>query len=225
MSDASTSAAVRGRVSRSRDRFWHPEDFDGPPEAVGKALARLTTAGELRRLRRGLYWRGRSTPLGMAPPPASRLATELIGEPGSGPAGLTAALLLGLTTQVPRIDTIAVPGRVPRPVSGVRFVSREAAWRRRDERLRAGDVALLEVLRSWPDLVEVPPDVAIDLVASLVGDGRIDLGRVVRASSTEPPLVRERLRALLRRLDLEDESDKVRPARTPIPVHALEVLG
>jgi len=225
MSDSSTAAAVRGRVRRSRDRFWHPEDFNGSPEAVGKALSRLTTTGELRRLRRGLYWRGRSTPLGMAPPPASRLATELINEPGSGPAGLTAALSLGLTTQVPRIDIIAVPGRAPRPVPGLRFVTREAAWRRRDERLRVGDVALLEVLRSWPDLVEVPTDDAIERIASLTRDDRIDLARVIRASSTEPPLVRERLRSLLRRLDRDDEAEKVRPARTPAAVKALEALG
>lgn len=214
MSETSTAAAVKERVTATADRFWHPEDFTGPPEAVAKALSRLTKSGELRRVRRGLYWRGRTTPLGMAPPPAARLAAELVDEPGSGPAGSSAALALGLTTQVPRIDVIAVPGRAPRPVPGVRFVSREAAWRRSDERLQSGDVALLESLRSWPTLVEVPDDDAIERISRLVHHGRIDLARVVRASPTEPPIVRERLRSLLHRLDLHDEADKVRPART-----------
>jgi len=213
MGEMSTAAAVRRKATASADRFWLPEDFAGPPEAVAKALSRLVQAGELRRVRRGLYWRGRATPLGMAPPPPTRLASELVDEPGSGPAGLSAAVALGLTTQLPRIDVIAVPGRVPRPVPGVRFVSRQAAWRRSDERLRPADVALLESLRAWPTLVEVPDDDAIERIKRFALDGKIDLARVVRASPTEPPVVRERLRALLRRLDRHDEADSVRPAR------------
>jgi hypothetical protein len=211
---ASTSAAVRERVVRSRDHFWRPDDFDGPTSAVAKALSRSVAAGELCRIRRGLYWRGRMTPLGMAPPPVARLAAELVDEPGSGPAGASAALALGLATQVPRHEVIAITGRAPRPTPGVRFVTRESAWRRSDARLRPADVATLEVLRVWPDVVEVDTGEAVARIGRLAAAGTIDFARIVRAAGSEPPLVRERLRHLLDALDRRIDAAKVRPART-----------
>lgn len=214
MKPTSVSADIRGRILRSRERFWRPEDFTGSPEAVAKALSRLARSGELRRIRRGLYWRGTLTPLGMAPPPTERMVDEVAGGPGIGPAGLSAALALGLSTQIPRLDTIAVPGRTPRPAEGVRFVSRSASTRRRDERLRPAEVALLETLRDWGRLVESPLPEALGRIQTLVMTGSIRLDRVVRASPTEPPRVRERLRRLLTSLDRPDEAERVPPARS-----------
>ena len=78
VSEMSVAPEVRKRVFHSRDRFWHPEDFHGSPDAVAQALSRLARSGELRRVRRGLYWRGAPTRLGMAPPPSDRFANEVI---------------------------------------------------------------------------------------------------------------------------------------------------
>ncbi|HEY6537696.1 MAG TPA: hypothetical protein VI138_01490, partial [Candidatus Dormibacteraeota bacterium] len=114
MSTASVAPEVRKRVVGSRDRFWRPEDFDGSPDAVAQALSRMARSGEVRRVRRGLYWRGAPTRLGMAPPPPGRLADAVVGGTGSGPAGRSAALALGLSTQVARREAVAVPGRSPR---------------------------------------------------------------------------------------------------------------
>ena len=147
MSDGSVAPEVRKRVLASRDCFWRPEDFDGSPDAVAQTLSRLARVGELRRVRRGLYWRGTTTRLGMAPPPTDRLAGEVADGRGTGPAEWSAALALGLSTQIPRRETIAVPGRAPRNPGTIRFVSRAASTKRRDERLRPVEVALLEVLR------------------------------------------------------------------------------
>ena len=61
--------------------------------------------------------------------------------PGSGPAGVSAAYSLGLTTQIPAIEQDAVPGRVPSAVAGVRFVSRSIE--RRIAGLRPVEVALI----------------------------------------------------------------------------------
>lgn len=216
MKSTSVSADVRAKALRSRNRFWRPEDFAGSPEAVAKALSRLALSGELRRVRRGLYWRGTPTRLGMAPPPAARLVEEVIDEPGIGPAGLSAALALGLSTQIPRLETIAVPGRPPSNTRGVRFVSRTASTRRRDERLRPTEVALLEVLRDWENVLEVPLPVAIDRIAHLTTVGSIRLDRLVRASVTEPPRTRERLRRLLTALDRPEDSRRVHPARSDL---------
>lgn len=225
MSDTNVAMEVRKRVLPSRDRFWRPEDFDASPDAVAKTLSRLAEAGELRRVRRGLYWRGTSTRLGMAPPPAALLACEVLGGGGggTGPAGWSAALALGLSTQVPRRETIAVPGRAPRNPGPIHVVSRAAGTKRRDERLRPVEVALLEVLRNWDALVEAPD--AVDRIGRLVDTGALRVDRLVRASATEPPRVRERLRHLLAALGRSTSAVAVRPARSESVRRDLALAG
>ena len=78
MSTTSVAPEIRKRVFASRDRFWRPEDFDGSPDAVAQTLSRMTRTGDLRRVRRGLYWCGTPTRLGMAPPPPDRLVGEIV---------------------------------------------------------------------------------------------------------------------------------------------------
>jgi hypothetical protein len=225
MPTMSVAPEVRKKVLASRGRFWRPDDFDGSPDAVAQALSRLTRAGDLRRVRRGLYWRGAPTRLGMAPPPPDRLADEIAGGPGIGPAGRSAALALGLSTQVARRETIAVPGRAPRNPGAVHIVSRAASTRRRDERLRPAEIALLEVLRDWDALVEVPTREAVDRIARLAGTGAIRVDRLARASATEPSRVRERLRRLLRTLGRSVTADTVRPARSESVHRDLALAG
>jgi hypothetical protein len=214
VSTTTVASEVRKRVLASREHFWRPEDFDGSPGAVTQALSRMARSGEVRRVRRGLYWRGAPTRLGMAPPPPSRLANAVVGETGSGPAGWSAALALGLSTQVPHRETVAVPGRSPRSPGSVHYVSRAASTKRRDERLRPAEVALLEVLRDWAGLVEVPAADAVERIERLADSGTVRLDRVALASETEPPRVRERLRRLLGALGRPDMADVIRPARS-----------
>lgn len=213
---------VRTKTLRSNNRFWRPEDFSGSPEAVAKALSRLARSGHLRRVRRGLYWRGSPTRLGMAPPPPELLAEEVVDKWGIGPAGLSAALALGLSTQVPRLEAIAVPRRAPRNARGVRFVTRAASTGRRDEKLRPTEVALFEVLRDWEN-VEVPHRVAMRRIEGLAAAGAIRIDRLVRASATEPPRTRARFRSLLTALDRTEDARRVRPARSDLvdPTFAL----
>ncbi len=225
MTETSVAADLRKRILRSRNRFWRPEDFDGSPDAVTQALSRHARAGDLRRVRRGLYWRGTPTRLGMAPPPHDHLATEVGTTFGTGPAGLSAALALGLSTQVPRRDTIAVPVRAPRNSGPVHLVSRAAATLRRDERLRPAEIALLEVLRDWDSLVEISAADAIDRIAALVDSRAIRLEPLMRASATEPPRVRERLRHLLNALGRPEAATEVRPARSDSVRRDLALTG
>lgn len=150
----------------------------------------------------------------MAPPLPARLADEVVHGPGSGPAGWSAALALGLSTQVARHEAIAVPARTPRNPGPVHFVSRSAATKRRDERLRSMEVALLEVLRDWDRLVEVPASDALRRIALLAESGEVRLDRLARASATEPPRVRERLRRLFDAIGHPELVGTVRPARS-----------
>jgi hypothetical protein len=104
-------------------------------------------------------------------------------------------------------------------------VSRAASAKRRDERLHPAEVALFEVLRDWNSLVEMPTMDAVNRIARLVDSGAIRPDRLARASETEPPRVRERLRRLLVALDRPEIADAVRPARSESVHHDLALAG
>ena len=51
------SATVRQRIERGGERLWRLEDFTNLPfTAVSQALSRLTRAGVLERLSKGVYY-------------------------------------------------------------------------------------------------------------------------------------------------------------------------
>lgn len=195
--DRRTPARVRARILRSRNCFWRPEDLAVPPSTKQHLLADLVDGGELRRIRRGLYWRGTKSPLGMAPPPTGALIDELAPGPGVGPAGVYAANLLRLSTQVPRRAEIAVPTRAPESLGSVRFVARPARAARATVGLNQIEVAVLEVLGDWESTIELPPDEAWARLLELLATGNVRADRIARAGRTEPGGVRARLRELL----------------------------
>jgi hypothetical protein len=207
--DRETPARERQRVLRSRNRFWRPRDIAGSDSTKKHLLAGLVEGGELRHIRRGLYWRGMSSPLGMSPPPTEVLIDTLAPGPGVGPAGLYAANLLRLSTQVPRRAEIAVPTRAPDSLDNIRFVARPARSARREAALNSTEVALLEVLGAWEHAVELPPAQAWGRLRQLLESGQVRPERIAQAGRTEPGAVRARLRALLRSADRPDLVEQV----------------
>ncbi len=150
--------------------FVEVRDIDGPRGPIESAFSRLAAKGELWRVRKGLYWKGAPTRLGMSRPRREEVALRL-GGPGSGPAGVAASLWLGVTSQVPATFVVAVPRRVPSPWRHVRFTQRSV------ERLLRGltpsEVAVLEVLRAGPAIVEGSWDRFGEVVAQLAEDGEV----------------------------------------------------
>lgn len=211
---STVAGEIRRKTLRSRDRFWRPTDFPFPPGAVDAALSRLSREGELVRVRRGLYWRGTTTLLGMAPPRPEVVAKELLGKPGFGPAGMSAASALGLSTQRPARTVVAVPARPPTDTALVRFVDRSGRGGRSSARLEPLEVALLEVLEDPARFIETPPDVTAARLKQLFGAGRLDPARLVRAARYEPARIRERLREVLTSTDLAGWVDEVPPRRS-----------
>ena len=56
---------VQQRIESGGERLWQFENFDGLPfTAVAQALSRLTRAGAIERLSKGVYYRSRQTALG-----------------------------------------------------------------------------------------------------------------------------------------------------------------
>lgn len=104
---SSVDAAIRAELSASAaGKVFSPVDFLhlGSRAAVDKVLSRLTAAGEIRRVARGLYDVPRThAVLGPLLPPVDDIAKAIAGK-GSlrlQPSGAYAANLLGLTEQVP----------------------------------------------------------------------------------------------------------------------------
>jgi hypothetical protein len=192
---------VKGQVASmieqgGADRWWHPSDFAGiaaDPRTVDRALARMVCAGELHRVRRGLYWRGRVTRFGMTPPDEISAINRIAGSSGIGPSGISAANDLGLTTQVPGRITVAIPRRAPRPLAGMRFVDRSGRVGRVVHDLNWMEVAFLEVLGDWDRVVDVDEEIARQKLASLVRSGDVRVDRLRAAARSEPASLVRRL--------------------------------
>lgn len=216
-----STARSRERVLRSSERFWRPADLDLATSTAQHLMTQLVREGELRHLRRGLYWRGLTTPLGMSPPPPSALVAEIAAADGVGPAGASAANHLRLSTQVPRRSVVAVPFRARRDAGPVSFVARAARTGRGTARLNATEVALLEVLEGWDRVIEVPMSEAWALMGELLCDGSIRADHLCAAAVTEPGSVRTRLAALLASVGLEELADAVPRADARTATRAL----
>lgn len=188
---ASFATGVREQVAAAASgTFFSRGDFDGTEPAVDTALSRLAAAHELVRVRKGLYWKGRPTRLGMTRPSAYQVALR-IGGVGSGPASVAAAHALGLTTQVPAVVEVAVPGKTPDPYPGIRFWSRP--YERRERELRPLEVAVLEVLRE-PFVVEVSPERVEARIRELIATGVVRGALLVEEANDEArPIVRARM--------------------------------
>ena len=195
----SVAAQVRQAVESIDHRaFLRARDLPGSRTAVDSALSRLAADGELLRVHKGLYYR---------PPPHGRrrpLPLEVglaIGGRGAGPAGVSAARLFGLTTQVPGVEVVAVPGRAPPGREDVRFVARP--FSRREQDLNPHEAGLLEVLRDFDSVSEEPFGQLSAVVHRAMEHGRLPVDRVRDAVHDEWDLdTRQRWRRLEERLGL-----------------------
>ena len=208
----SVAADVTHLVATAQNRFFEIDDF---PEvsrgAVARTLSRLAESGELKRVRRGTYWRGEQTPLGMAPPSPMAILKHTYGSGAPlGPARLDAVGMLGLTTQVAARPTFAVPYLV----EGLDFnlINRDRRRGRQTQNLRPLEIALYEVLGDWDELVEIAPREAIRRISPLLRGGELRSDRLARGINSEPPLVRERLRGILRATQETEAERFIKPA-------------
>ncbi len=180
----SVAESVRRWIARLPDRaFFDSGDVPGSSRAVESALSRMAADGEIVRVRRGTYWKPPPSRFGRRARPVPLEAGLHIGGRGAGPAGVSAARVFGLTTQVPAIEQVGVPGRAPERMRGVRFASRP--YSRREHDLNPYEVALLEVLRAFDEVAERPWEDLVSAVDEAVREGRIRPERVAVAVEEE----------------------------------------
>jgi hypothetical protein len=211
----STAARVRSQVLASKDRFWRATDFTEDSHAVVTALKRLVDKGELKRIRRDLYWRGRKTRFGMTSPDALQVLEKVVGaDVAVGATGWHASNLLGLSTQVVPEPMFAVSTRIPAGLSAMRLVDRSARTGRNRAQLTPTEVTFLEALDGWDSFVELDSEHALTRFSGLLEDENCRVDRLVEASSTESAAVRERLRAVLEHAGKHEAAEIVPPARS-----------
>jgi hypothetical protein len=195
---ASVASEVRAVVAAAPvGTFIRSTDIPGSRAAVNTALSRLSSVGDVVRLRHGLYWKGVKSRFGAGRPALLDGAIAAAGTRGVGPSGWSAAQALGLSTQIPATPEVAVAGPAP-SYEGVIFHKRNNLARRE---LGVWEIAILEVLRAYPAYVEATLDEVAERVSGLVEDGKVRLADVERAVSTErSPTLRHNLAAVRAKL-------------------------
>jgi hypothetical protein len=189
----SAAAVMRDRVNHGGVRYWKHSDFpDLSPSAVATTLSRMARDGELERVGKGVYYRPEPTLFGMSVPGASATTTQLLRAPVH-PAGLSAANLLGLSTQNPGRPEYATPLRHRPTALGTARVRMGRPAQRAT--LSAEDGAILETLRERAESSDLSPaQTARQLSRLLVEPERFR--RLAKAAEGEPPRVRAMLGAL-----------------------------
>jgi len=198
----SAADAVRTSVSGSGDRFWKHSDFEHL-SALGVAteLSRLARKGELQRVRKGVYYRSAPTAFGPSLPAATAAAAQALTVPVH-PAGLSAANLLGLTTQNPlRTELATTAAKPPTALANASVHTNRPAARKR---LTAREGAILEVLRDRANTSDLPPHETAQRLLEALAQERTYQRLAVAALAGEPPRVRAMLGALGQELDVPD---------------------
>lgn len=197
----SVSGQVRQKIERAGEHLWRLEDFRGLPfTAVAQAFSRLTRAGVIQRLSKGIYYHGRKTAFGSSKPNPAALQELVSRRRAVFPSGSAAANLLGFTTQNAKEGEIATNATsLPRKLIGKNTVvhtRRPEAW----ADLSAADAALFDFLRRAGKASELSPEETLRRTAALLSEkGRFE--RLVKAAATEPPRVRAILGALGEQLE------------------------
>lgn len=124
-------------------------ELPGTPWAARKALSRAARDGTLQLVRRGLYYRGAHTISGPVRPTGREVALAVLGARGVGPAQLSAAVALGLTSATAGPWHVAAL-RTVEPILGLTQHARSNLLRLDLSEL---EIAVLEVLRDPDEFV------------------------------------------------------------------------
>lgn len=162
--------------------FLRVADLPGTTDSAKSALSRAARTGLITRVTRGLYFKGDVTRYGSLTPTPEEVALEITRGNGVGPAGVSAARALGLTTQIPAKPHLAVVGRVPDGVPGVRIAKRNNMAR---IDLNYTEIAVLETLRTWTTTVDHGWTALVNAVRERIERHEVDLDKLRQAVSSE----------------------------------------
>ena len=221
-----TAETIRSRIETGGERVWRFADFEGlPPAAVAKTLSRMSQQGILQRLGKGLYYRSRQTAFGQSQPNRSQIRSLPLRRKGVFPSGVSAANLLGFTTQNPGRVELATDGpSLPRLIVGKETIihtRRPQTWRS----LSQEDAAFLDFLRNRGAASELAARETVSKLVTLAWEqGR--LTRLLKIAESEPPRVRAMLGAIAEQLGFSESLlNKLRESLNPLSRFDFGILG
>jgi hypothetical protein len=191
----STATLIREKIEKNGKGYWRYTDFaDLPAAAVSKTLSRLVNDGSLERISKGLYYHSHKTRFGQSKPSQAEIQ-NLPTRQTLRPAGLSAANLLGFTTQNAVQGEFATSANsAPRRIIGDRarlHTRRPSTW----NRLSVEDTAILDFLRRRGNLSELSPEKTTERILDYFRErGRFE--RLLAVAEEEPPRVRAMLGAI-----------------------------
>ena len=217
---------VRRTMAVHPGRPFRVTDLPGmAPSTAVHALGQLVKAGEVRKAGPGSYYVPERSRFGDLRPEPATVISHALGVRALHLAGRSAANGLGFSTQVPAVLEVALPSgrRVRREgLEGVRVLARSPDR----AKLTPSEAAFLEILRDLDRLSELEPAETVDRVLGLVTSGRVDLRRIVRAATDEPPRVRAMLGAIGEHLGgYEPERARLRRSLNPVSRYEFGSLG
>jgi hypothetical protein len=221
----SAAVSVWQEISSGAQKYWRPSDFPHlPTAAVLQTLSRLCRAGQLERVSKGIYYLPHPTRFGRSRPSSAEIQ-QLSTPQNLLPAGITAANLLGFTTQNSISGEYATSANsFPLKIAGtsVRIHTRRpAAW----HNLLPMDAALLDFLRSRGQLSELTPlETKQKLLTYFQEDSRFK--RLMKVIGTEPPRVRAMVGAIGQEIKAHEHSlESIRQSLNPVSKFDFGILS
>lgn len=208
----SVANKVYSRIMRSReDHLWSYSDFnDLSVLAVAATLSRMTRRGDLRRIRKGLYYRSKKTVFGETRP-SPDVITDVILENRHARtmnSGSSHYNRLGITTQVGGVLTRTTDRRMRAKGPGgisLHMVSRPLHLQKG---IRPDERTVLDALRDVNHIPDATPEDVVVRLKTLFRSNKLKFGRLTKFAIAEPPRVRALLGAIGE--DLKAEGTNVR---------------
>lgn len=139
-----------------------------------------------------MYYRSKRTVIGESKASSVALSSKLRSS-GARPTGITAAQTLGLTSQVPAVQSFAISkNNAPTSLPAVRVKVRRQAT---GEEINMREAAILELLRERGETSELSSEETIERLLAILREPAV-FGRLAKVALNEPPRVRAILGAL-----------------------------
>lgn len=200
---------IRKEIEKHKGSYWTNSDFSAlSTDAVSQTFSRMEREGALERVGKGLYYRPRKTRFGYSYPSQAEIQKfaeerKLVGN--LHPAGVSAANLLGFTTQNAIHGEFATSANsVPRTIIGSRarlHTRRPSTW----NDLSNIEASLLDFLRNKGELSELSPAETRRRLLDYFREGNT-YERLVNVAGQEPPRVRAMLGAIGQELSKDSKS-------------------
>jgi hypothetical protein len=218
----SIATKVKKRIGhRPKKAIWSFRDFsDLDSTAVAAVLSRLAKSGELRRVRRGIYHRPRSTAFGPTRPDPAAVADSVFRGRRSIP--IRGYNRLGLTTQISNEMQRAVDR--PTRIKSIRGIKVQTVTRPlfRQKGITEDERVALDALRNLRRIPDTTVSNTLKRIKSLIRDRRLQPTRLIRFALAEPPRVRALVGALAESLGWRDSTvNELRESLNPLTTYRL----